>query len=60
VFSMLLIGALCRGLVADAASVERFQVSVTWLFALSLILSGPLQLQLTRFIADRVYAGRTQ
>lgn len=60
VFSMLIIGALCRGVVADPASVERFQVSVTWLFALSLILSGPLQLQLTRFIADRVYARRSE
>jgi uncharacterized membrane protein len=60
VFSMLLIVASCRGLAVSPASVERFQVSVTGLFALSLILSGPLQLQLTRFIADRVYAGRTQ
>jgi uncharacterized membrane protein len=59
VFSMLLIGALGRGLTADASTIERFQVCVTWSFALSLILSGPLQLQLTRFIADRVYARRT-
>jgi polysaccharide biosynthesis protein PelG len=58
VFSMLLIGALGRSLVSEPRGVERFQVCVTWLFALSLILSGPLQLQLTRFIADRVYARR--
>jgi uncharacterized membrane protein len=58
VFSMLLIGTMARRLVLDARSVERFQVSVTWLFASSLILSGPLQLSLTRFIADRVYAKR--
>jgi uncharacterized membrane protein len=58
VFSMLLIGGLARALAADGRSVERFQVSVTWLFASSLILSGPLQLSLTRFIADRVYAKR--
>jgi uncharacterized membrane protein len=59
VFSMLLIGALSRGLASDAVAIERFQVCVTWSFALSLILSGPLQLQLTRFIADRVYAKRS-
>lgn len=58
VFSMLLIGSLCRGLTGDPSTIERFQVCVTWSFALSLILSGPLQLQLTRFIADRVYANR--
>ena len=60
VFSMLLIGSLGRGLVQDARAVERFQVCITWAFAGSLILSGPLQLQLTRFIADRVYAKRTR
>jgi uncharacterized membrane protein len=60
VFSMLLIGALAPRLVHDPRAIERFQVSVTWCFALSLILSGPLQLQLTRFIADRVYDGREQ
>lgn len=58
VFSMLLIGTLARHLVAEPRAIERFQVSVTWLFALSLIVSGPLQLQLTRFIADRMYEKR--
>jgi len=59
VFCMLLIGTLCRSLTGDIPTIERFQVCVTWCFALSLILSGPLQLQLTRFIADRVYAEDT-
>jgi len=58
VFGMLFIGALARGLVPSPHAIERFQVCVTWSFALSLILSGPLQLQLTRFIADRIYEKR--
>ena len=53
VFGMLFIGSLARGLVPSAHAIERFQVCVTWSFALSLIISGPLQLQLTRFIAER-------
>jgi uncharacterized membrane protein len=60
VFSMLLIGAVARRLSRDGLGIERFQVSVTWIFAASLITSGPLQLSLTRFIADRVYAKREQ
>jgi uncharacterized membrane protein len=59
VFGMLFIGSLARGLVPSAHAIERFQVCVTWSFALSLIISGPLQLQLTRFIADRIYEKRS-
>jgi uncharacterized membrane protein len=40
---------------ADSAVVERFQVSVTWILAASLVWTSPLQLVLTRFIADREY-----
>lgn len=58
VFSMLLVGTLARRLGSDPAVIERFQVCVTWVFAGSLVLSGPLQLQLTRFIADRTYLDR--
>jgi uncharacterized membrane protein len=35
--------------------VGQFQISVTYLMAASLILTSPLQLMITRFIADRVY-----
>lgn len=59
VFSMLAVGLIGKDLVSDAAVLERFQVCVTWLFALSLVSSGPLQLQLTRFIADRTYQNAT-
>src|SRR4051794_9067970 len=57
IMTLLLIGMLGRALVPDPAMLVRFQVSVTWLFAGSLILSGPLQLMFTRFIADREYLG---
>jgi uncharacterized membrane protein len=35
--------------------VTAFLVSVTWLMAASLVFTGPLQLLLSRFVADRVY-----
>lgn len=35
--------------------VGQFQISITYLMAASLILTSPLQLMITRFIADRVY-----
>lgn len=57
IMTLLLIGMLGRALVPDPAMLVRFQLSVTWLFAASLILSGPLQLMFTRFIADRDYLG---
>lgn len=38
--------------------VGQFQVSVTYLMALSLILTGPLQFLLARFVSDRHYEKR--
>jgi uncharacterized membrane protein len=40
---------------AGSAVAERFQVSVTWILAASLVWTSPLQLMFTRFIADRDY-----
>jgi len=39
----------------DALSITRFQVSVTYLIALSLIYSGFGQLVFTRYVADRIF-----
>jgi uncharacterized membrane protein len=39
----------------DSLAVRQFLVSVTYLMATSLILTGLLQLMLTRFIADRLF-----
>jgi uncharacterized membrane protein len=55
--TLLFVGVLGRRLTPDPAALERFQVSVTWLFAASLLWTGPLQLMFTRFTADRDYSG---
>ena len=38
--------------------VGRFQVAITYLMAFSLILTSPLQLMFTRFVADRLFEKR--
>lgn len=55
-----IVGILLIGFIHTESSsapyfVEQFQISVTYLMAISLILTGPLQLLLTRFIADKLY-----
>ncbi len=55
ILTLLLIGVLGWRLLPNPALIGRFQTSVTWLFAASLMVSGPLQLFFTRFIADRIY-----
>lgn len=50
-----MIGWLARGLLTDGP-LHLFTVVVTYTFAFSLILTGPIQLLLTRFIADKDFA----
>ncbi|WP_432723378.1 exopolysaccharide Pel transporter PelG [Jeongeupia wiesaeckerbachi] len=50
-----LIGLLSLSVVVPKIAIEQFQVSVTYLLATSLIVTGPLQLAFTRYIADRLY-----
>jgi uncharacterized membrane protein len=57
ILTLLFIGIIGRQLVPNTIALQRFQVSVTWLFAASLLWTGPLQLMFTRFIADRDYLG---
>lgn len=57
ILTLLFVGVLGRELAPEPAALERFQVSVTWLFAASLLLTGPLQLMFTRFTADREFVG---
>ncbi|HET8935625.1 MAG TPA: exopolysaccharide Pel transporter PelG [Polyangiales bacterium] len=57
ILTLLFIGLIGRQLVPNTEALQRFQVSVTWLFAASLLWTGPLQLMFTRFIADRDYLG---
>lgn len=55
IMGIMLIGFLDVLNVSQAKAVAQFQISVTYLMAFSLILTGPLQLLFTRFIADRLY-----
>lgn len=55
ILGVLLIGFISVGTVAPALLVTQFQVSVTYLIAGSLILTGVLQLGFTRYVADRLF-----
>ncbi|TMA27369.1 MAG: histidine kinase [Deltaproteobacteria bacterium] len=57
---VLAIGLLAKGAVEPAYRVTQFLVSITWLMACSLILTGPLQLLFARFVADRIYEERRE
>src|SRR4051812_17151315 len=53
--SVLAIGILGRDSGDAARDMVRFQISVTYLIATTLILTGGLQLALSRFVADRLF-----
>jgi uncharacterized membrane protein len=55
IVGILMVGILSASVVVPATLVQQFQVSVTYLIMASLILSGPLQIAFTRFIADRLF-----
>jgi polysaccharide biosynthesis protein PelG len=50
------IGILSVGIHMPEGGINQFLVSITSLMAFSLILTGPLQLMLTRFIADQHFS----
>ncbi|MGI4861565.1 MAG: exopolysaccharide Pel transporter PelG [Janthinobacterium lividum] len=58
IFGILIVGLLSLPIVDHQQSIIQFQVSVTYLIALSLILTGPLQLLFTRFVSDRIFEKR--
>lgn len=55
IVGILVIGLMSAGAGVQSLAVTQFQVSVTYLMASSLILTGLIQLGFTRFIADRLY-----
>lgn len=59
IFGVMLIGILAAGHV-EARAVVQFLVSVTYLMAGSLILTGVLQLLFSRFCADRLFEGKRE
>jgi len=58
ILGILLIGLLSVSVVEPNTLITRFQVSVTYLMVFSLVLTGPIQLAFTRFIADRLFEKR--
>ena len=56
IFGILLLGFFALGARFASVPIIQFQVSVTYLIAVSLILTGPLQLLFTRHIADMLFA----
>src|SRR5262245_55630014 len=60
IIGILVVGFLSASAVTPAFGITQFQVSVTYLIAGSLILTGPVQLAFTRFVADRVFEKQTE
>ncbi|MDX1253201.1 MAG: exopolysaccharide Pel transporter PelG [Gammaproteobacteria bacterium] len=58
IVGVMLIGVLSLGAMDPPRQVAQFLVSVTYLMAASLILTGALQLMFTRFVADRLFEKR--
>ncbi|MDD3353218.1 exopolysaccharide Pel transporter PelG [Zoogloea sp.] len=60
IVGMLLIGFLSAAVVVPGSLITQFQVSVTWLIAISLIATGAVQLAFTRYISDRLFEKRDE
>ena len=60
IIGILIIGIFSLGMVIPNAAVAQFQVSVTYLIAISLLLTGFIQLAFTRFCADRSFEKREE
>ncbi|MBU2755314.1 exopolysaccharide Pel transporter PelG [Acidithiobacillus sp. CV18-2] len=56
IFGILLLGFLAVSDRSATLPIIQFQVSVTYLIAVSLIFTGPMQLLFTRYIADMLFA----
>ncbi|MBP6018114.1 MAG: exopolysaccharide Pel transporter PelG [Burkholderiaceae bacterium] len=58
IVGILLIGLISLPMVDPPIRIVQFQVSVTYLIAASLIVTGAVQLSFTRFISDRLFQRR--
>ena len=59
IVGILIVGIYSVAVVVPPVAVTQFQVSVTYLFMSSLILTGTVQLAYTRYIADRLFENRS-
>ncbi len=55
IVGILLIGVFSAAVVVPDKLIVQFQVTVTYLIMLSLVLTGPIQLAFTRWVADRLF-----
>ncbi len=55
ILSILIAGYIARSFIHNEETITQFQVTVTYLIALSLIFTGFFQLAFTRYIADRIF-----
>ena len=60
ILAILLVGLINIVIFGNSENVIKFQVSVTYLISLSLILSGFHQLVFTRFVADKIYENKEE
>jgi uncharacterized membrane protein len=56
IVGILLIGLFSIGIAGPSASITQFQVTITYLYMISLIFTGIVQLSFTRYVADRIFA----
>ena len=56
IIGIMIIGLFSIGVVLPQSAIAQFQVTVTYLFLISLIVTGTVQLSFTRFVADRLFA----
>jgi polysaccharide biosynthesis protein PelG len=56
IVGIMLIGVFSLWMDKSSSMVTEFQITVTYLFLTSLVITGPVQLSFTRFVADRLFA----
>lgn len=60
IVGILIVGLLSHAVVVPNVLVTQFQVSVTYLIASTLVLTGVVQLAFTRFISDRLFEEKSE
>lgn len=55
ILGIMLIGIMSLGIVIPDVLISQFTVTVTYLFMISLVLTGLVQLSFTRYVADRLF-----
>lgn len=60
IIGLMIIGVLSFSIVVPDNKITQFQVTVTYMIAFSLIITGFLQLAFTRFVADRLFEERDE